>query len=1156
MGQSLSAGLRETLSVFDAAGEPRTTPEVADALGLERRTAYARLDRLVDADRLATKKVGANARVWWRPAADRGGDDESASTQRVQQFRSLVEATDEYAIFLLDADGHVQTWNPGAERIKGYDTEAVLGEHCSTFYTEADRAAGVPEANLRAAADAGSVQDEGWRVRADGSRFWATVTITAIREDGDLVGFAKVTRDMTERRAQEQRLREEKSFLESLLDTQPDVFYAFDGDGDLLRWNDRLEAVTGYAADEVAALSPTDFVADSAAERTAAAIERIFEDGERVTVEAPLVTAEGEAIPYEFTGGPLTDDRGDVVGFVGVGRDVSERQARERRLQRQHEDLRADLADIFARIGEAFFALDDDARITYVNDRAADLVGLSPGELLEARAWAVLPEVASGRPRERLERALETASPVEFEFRSDVLDSWLEIRAYPAEEGLSVYVRDVTDRKTRERELELYETVVDTVEDGIYVLDDDFRFVEVNDAYVEMTGYDRAELLGAHTSLVVADEVASEAAERRTELRDGESSVLEADICRADGSRLRAESQLTTIEVHDGTTQHVGVVRDVSDRVARERELQERVRQQQVVADLGQRALQDSDVDALLAAATEVVADTLDTDYCKVLDLADDAETLALREGVGWDDGAVGAATVSAVADDSQAAHTLTTEGPVIVEDLAADARIDGPELLTSHDVRSGISTIVGPTDDPWGILGAHDTDSREFTEQDATFVQSVANVLAAAIERHEDEQTLVHQREQLAALNSLYEVVRDISSAVIEQSTREEIEATVCERLAATDSYRFAWTGDVDSATRQVVPRASAGVEGYLDDVTLSVDPESERSEGATGRALRTGEVQVTNDIAGDDRYDVWRESVEAYGFRSSAAVPIAHEGTTYGVLNVYTERQSAFEDQERAVVAQLGEVVGHAIAATERKRALMSDELVELEFRIEDLFEAMDVGTRTDDAIALDHAVPVGDDEFLVYGTAPAAAMDAVRGLAAATPHWESVTVRGDGDPVSFELQLSDPPVLSAVASLGGDVERAVIEGGDLRLAVHLAPTVDARRVIDAVTNAYPDAEMVRRSQVTRVHDDPEPLPGRLLAALTDRQRSAVEAAYHAGFFEWPRDASGEAVAESLGVSSPTFHQHLRKAERKLFELLFAAPVGDPEAATDDAS
>ncbi|MFC7232696.1 helix-turn-helix domain-containing protein [Saliphagus sp. GCM10025308] len=107
---------------------------------------------------------------------------------------------------------------------------------------------------------------------------------------------------------------------------------------------------------------------------------------------------------------------------------------------------------------------------------------------------------------------------------------------------------------------------------------------------------------------------------------------------------------------------------------------------------------------------------------------------------------------------------------------------------------------------------------------------------------------------------------------------------------------------------------------------------------------------------------------------------------------------------------------------------------------------------------------------------------------------------------------------------------------------MTIHLAPTVDVRQVIDVVEAAYPNVEMVRRRQITRPHDDPQRIQRRLVADLTDRQRAALVAAYQAGYFEWPRESSGEDVAASLDVAPPTFHQHLRKAERKVLDSLFS--------------
>jgi hypothetical protein len=254
--------------------------------------------------------------------------------------------------------------------------------------------------------------------------------------------------------------------------------------------------------------------------------------------------------------------------------------------------------------------------------------------------------------------------------------------------------------------------------------------------------------------------------------------------------------------------------------------------------------------------------------------------------------------------------------------------------------------------------------------------------------------------------------------------------------------------------------------------------------------------------------------------------------------VLNLYSERPRAFEQQERTVIAQLGEIVGHAIAAAERKQALVSDELVELGVRIPDLFESVEMaGT-----ITLDHTVPTGDGEYLVYGSATGDALDSVRTLVETQPEWEAVQFYSEGDPSRFEIRMGGWPLLTTVASVGGYIDSVVVEGGTLRMTVHLAPTVDVRAVVDSLTAAFPGAEMLRRRQISRTRDDSQ---RQLTSELTDRQRTTLEAAYAAGFFEWPRDASGEDIAESMGVSPPTFHQHLRKAERKVFESLFSTTV-----------
>jgi len=152
-----------------------------------------------------------------------------------ERFRLLVEGVKDYAVFMLDADGYITTWNLGAQRIKGYESEEIIGEHFSTFYTDEDVERGHPEEELRIAAADGSYEEEGIRVRKGGSHFWASVLITALRdEEGDLWGFAKVTGDITARKVAEDRerlLAREHAALEratNILESISDAFLAVD----------------------------------------------------------------------------------------------------------------------------------------------------------------------------------------------------------------------------------------------------------------------------------------------------------------------------------------------------------------------------------------------------------------------------------------------------------------------------------------------------------------------------------------------------------------------------------------------------------------------------------------------------------------------------------------------------------------------------------------------------------------------------------------------------------------------------------------------------------------------------------------------------------------------------------------------------------------
>ena len=169
------------------------------------------------------------------------------------RFRLLVDAVVDYAIYMLDAQGRVASWNSGARRFKGYREEEVLGRHFSCFYTPEDRQAGLPQRALDSAAQCGRFEGEGWRLRKDGTRFWCHVVIDPIRDSaGGLIGFAKVTRDMTEQRAAEQTLKQSEQQFRLLVQSVTDyAIYMLDAQGRVSSWNLGAQRIKGYAPEEV-----------------------------------------------------------------------------------------------------------------------------------------------------------------------------------------------------------------------------------------------------------------------------------------------------------------------------------------------------------------------------------------------------------------------------------------------------------------------------------------------------------------------------------------------------------------------------------------------------------------------------------------------------------------------------------------------------------------------------------------------------------------------------------------------------------------------------------------------------------------------------------------------------------------------------------------
>jgi PAS domain S-box-containing protein len=252
------------------------------------------------------------------------------------RYRLLVDAVTDYAIYMLDPTGVVSSWNPGAQRFKGYQPAEILGQHFSRFYTEEDRASGLPEHALHTAATEGRFEHEGWRVRKDGSRFWAHVIIDPIRDpQGNILGFAKVTRDLTERKAAEEELRRSEERFRLLVQGVTDyAIYMLDPEGRITNWNMGAERIKGYLADEVVGEHFSRFYTDEdrAAGLPQTALEMAAREG-RFEKEGWRVRKDGTLFWANVVIDAIRDEKGNLIGFAKITRDMSERKEAQRALE-------------------------------------------------------------------------------------------------------------------------------------------------------------------------------------------------------------------------------------------------------------------------------------------------------------------------------------------------------------------------------------------------------------------------------------------------------------------------------------------------------------------------------------------------------------------------------------------------------------------------------------------------------------------------------------------------------------------------------------------------------------------------------------------------------------------------------------------------------
>jgi PAS domain S-box-containing protein len=667
--------------------------------------------------------------------------------------------------------------------------------------------------------------------------------------------------------------------------------------------------------------------------------------------------------------------------------------------------------------------------------------------------------------------------------------------------------------------------VIEALDDGVYALDDEGQFVFVNSAMTELTGYTEAELLGEHTRIIKDRATVELAEDRLRELlsgdgRDDVGTTFELDIHHKNGERIACEDHMTVLYGERGEFRGTaGVIRDISERKRREEMLS---------------GLQETSRALMQAPSREEVASIVSGAAQRTLGLdlnvvrLYDAEAQVLRPAATTEATTerLGERPVYSL-DEGYPGEVFASGEPVFFADE------DGLDLGGDERIRSGMFFPIGVH----GTLSVLSTDPDAFDDLDRQVASLLVTNAAAACNRAKREQEVRETRERIATiLERINGLIENTVEVLVEATTREAVESGVCEEVVATDPYVFAWVGRPDVRDERLEVTSWAG-DVDVDIANVTVDLE----EGTVGaQALADHEPEIHTDLEGSETD--WVRDAHAAGVESVMAIPLSYTDSTYGVLFVCADQVDAFDDREQVVLEALGRAVANAINAIESGKILSANKVVELEFTVDDRRLLLSRLSASTGATLTSEGTVINDDGSLrLYLTAEGADSDTV--LEALEGDESVAKVRRvaehEGDTL-FDVTVTGS-LLARLVDHGAVPRAAGGENGVARYTVELPYQADAREVFSIVENDYDGVDLASYHEHERPVRTQQEFRASLAEQFTDRQETALRTAYLGGFFDWPREVDGDELASAMDISRPTYHQHLRAAQQKVFRELF---------------
>ncbi len=786
---------------------------------------------------------------------------------------------------------------------------------------------------------------------------------------------------------------------------------------------------------------------------------------------------------------------------------------------------------------------DNELRFRIVGGPVFDDIDLSPDELRGQQLHTVFPEENVEELTPLFRAALEgeiNSTTVSLE------DRLFEVQVLPIRDtmgdivaGMSVS-QDVTERENRERELQeardRYQTLIENAPIPIFIGDEIGTIRSLNKSAEKLTGRSQDEVVGeSMLSLHPSGEEDRYREGIRRHVSEGGTKRYLSDgdqiyIIDSDGNRVPVEIS-ASVTNHDDKTRVHAFFRDISDYIWYESALEE------LHESAGRLVRSETELE-VTQTVVDTAIDSLDLQLVSVY--LTDTESGMLSPAASSDDvkDVIGDPP-SLPLTESLAGDVFLSNKTIRVDDVRSREKIFNPDT----PIRSQLIVPMGE----FGVIICGATTVGRFDQEDQQLLELLSRHAESVITRVNREQQLRKRERELEAQTETLQRVEDLNTEIrkltqiaTQSETRTELEQQVCDLFSGSGPFAFSWIGELSPERDEIHPRAWSGRgEGYLDKCSLSFDSTS--LEPAL-RTAKTTRPTVISNTATDAQQEPWRREALRRNFSSVISVPIVFQDVLYGVLTLYSEEPHEFSDRVEAVLADWGKFMGYAIKEIERTSAILSQRGTALQFDIESescpllriarncqctlLFEGLRE-QQGDESTVFVRVLDCSTEKFL-KNTQQASVISSV------------TKVSESADSILFQITISETFIASTLARYGIRLES--IAGGDdnsVRVRVVTPPTIPVHRAVTIVSTEYPNATLLGTEELTDDSWNRDQLTEQVLPQLTDRQREALELAYHGGYFETPKELSGKELAEQMDIASSSFNTHLRAAERELLEV-----------------